>query len=57
MWTDSMNTPMGRSGAAEKEEVAAAIVRRILAGDAAVRPEILAPAALTEGAGAATPLA
>jgi NAD(P)-dependent dehydrogenase (short-subunit alcohol dehydrogenase family) len=57
MWTDSMNTPMGRSGAAVKEEVAAAIVRRILAGDAAGRPEILAPAALTEGAGAATPLA
>jgi NAD(P)-dependent dehydrogenase (short-subunit alcohol dehydrogenase family) len=57
MWTDSMNTPIGRSGAAEKEQVAAAIVRRILAGDAAGRPEILTPEELTEGAGTATPLA
>jgi len=57
MWTDSMNTPMGRSGAAEKEQVAAAIVRRILAGDATGRPEILTPEELTEGAGTAAPWA
>jgi NAD(P)-dependent dehydrogenase (short-subunit alcohol dehydrogenase family) len=56
MWTDSMNTPMGRSGAAEKEQVAAAIVRRILAGGANSRPEILTPDDLTEGAGTGTPL-
>lgn len=55
MWTDSVNTPLGRSGAAEKEQVAAAIVRRILAGDAAGRPEILTPEELTDGA--ATPRA
>jgi NAD(P)-dependent dehydrogenase (short-subunit alcohol dehydrogenase family) len=57
MWTDSTNTPMGRSGAAEKEQVAAAIVRRILAGDATGRPEILTPEELTEGAGTAAPWA
>lgn len=54
MWTDSVNTPLGRSGAAEKEQVAAAIVRRILAGEATGRPEILTPEELTDGAGIAT---
>jgi len=47
MWTDSTNTPMGRSGAVEKEQVAAAIVRRILAGGATGRPEVLTPEELT----------
>jgi NAD(P)-dependent dehydrogenase (short-subunit alcohol dehydrogenase family) len=54
MWTDSMNTPMGRSGAAEKEQVAAAIVRRILAGGPTGRPEIITPEELTEEVGTAT---
>jgi NAD(P)-dependent dehydrogenase (short-subunit alcohol dehydrogenase family)/acyl dehydratase len=38
MWTDSMNTPLGRLGAVPKEQVAAAIVRWALAdGDDASR--------------------
>ena len=38
MWTDSMNTPLGRLGAVPKEQIAAAIVRWALVdGDEAVR--------------------
>jgi NAD(P)-dependent dehydrogenase (short-subunit alcohol dehydrogenase family)/acyl dehydratase len=54
MWTDSMNTPMGRSGAAEKEKIAAAIVRQILAGDATGCPQIVTPDELAEGFGTET---
>ena len=47
-WTDSTNTPMGRIGAAEKEQIAAAIVRHVLDAEATGRPELLTAEQLTE---------
>lgn len=47
-WTDSTNTPMGRIGAAEKEQIAAGIVRHVVEGEETDRPELLTAERLTE---------
>jgi NAD(P)-dependent dehydrogenase (short-subunit alcohol dehydrogenase family)/acyl dehydratase len=49
MWTDSTNTPMGRLGVVDNEEVAAAIARWVLDGDPlAGDVQILSPERLME---------
>ena len=40
-WTESTNSPLGRIGAADKDQIAAAIVRGLLAPKESARPELL----------------
>jgi NAD(P)-dependent dehydrogenase (short-subunit alcohol dehydrogenase family) len=47
-WTDGTNTPMGRIGAAEKEQIAAVIIRHVLEAEATGSLELLTAEQLAE---------